>query len=263
MLDITISPEQKLFWQQNGYIHLENVFSEECVATMARWFTELEQWPETPGKWMQYFERGKNAERQLCRLENFFPYHDGLRAVMTHPSLMNALQELMGEGAVLFKEKINFKLAGGGAYAPHQDAPAFTTFGQNFHVTVLLPIDDATVENGCLYMVKAAHKNGLYALNADNTIADHVAEEMKWEALPAKRSDLVIFDSYVPHRSYPNSSTTPRRSLYLTYNKAKDGSFREQYFAHKRSSFPPECERVEGADYSQWEATYNVGNPIR
>ena len=60
---------------------------------------------------MKYFENSsKNGDRLLCRVENFIPYHDGLRALLTDGDVMRILHELMGEAPVLFKEKINAKL---------------------------------------------------------------------------------------------------------------------------------------------------------
>jgi ectoine hydroxylase-related dioxygenase (phytanoyl-CoA dioxygenase family) len=51
---------------------------------------------------------------------------------------------------VLFKEKINFKFSGANGFTPHQDYPAFLSFGQTYHITMMLAIDDCTIENGCL-----------------------------------------------------------------------------------------------------------------
>jgi hypothetical protein len=59
----------------------------------------------------------------------------------------------------------------------------------------------------------------------------------------------VFFDSFVPHRSPPNSSLLPRRLLYVTYGRAADGDRREEYFADKRASYPPDVERVPGREY--------------
>lgn len=53
---------------------------------------------------------------------------------------------------MLFKEKINYKLPGGRGFAPHQDAPAFASFGQRYHGTLLVSVNRATPENGCLEM---------------------------------------------------------------------------------------------------------------
>lgn len=259
---LQLSSDQQNFWNANGYLLLKNVISPKLASAIQQWVCEITAWPETPGQWMKYFERSAQDSRLLCRVENFLDYHDGFRQLVTCPPLLDLLAHLQGEPAVLFKEKINFKFPGGGAYAPHQDAPAFTTYNQTYHINVLIPIDPATIENGCLYMVKGAHKLGLLPQDDKGTIADHVVREMEWEALPVGRYDLVIFDSYVPHRSYPNQSQDPRRSLYVTYNRLSEGARRNDYFAHKRTSFPPECERIPGKDYSQWEALYNLGNPI-
>ena len=40
-------------------------------------------------------------------------------------ALLDVASALLGEPAVLYKEKVNYKLPGGAGYAPHQDAPAY------------------------------------------------------------------------------------------------------------------------------------------
>ncbi len=62
---------------------------------------------------------------KLCRSENLIPFHDGLRAFLTAGPMLETATALLGEPAVLYKEKINYKLPGGAGYAPHQDAPAY------------------------------------------------------------------------------------------------------------------------------------------
>ena len=62
---------------------------------------------------MKYFEKTEHDGRQLCRIENFVPYHKALCDLLTGPTTIAVLAKLFGEDAVLFKEKINFKLAGG------------------------------------------------------------------------------------------------------------------------------------------------------
>ena len=48
-----------------------------------------------------------------------------------------------------------------------------------------------------------------------------------------KRSagDIALFDSYIPHRSHPNTSDRPHDAMYITYNRLSEGSHREDYFA--------------------------------
>ena len=68
-------------------------------------------------------------------------------------------------------------------------------------------------------------------------------------ACPTRPGDAVFFDSYVPHRSEANATAAPRRVLYVTYNRRADGDHRVRYYADKRRSFPPACEREPGREY--------------
>jgi 2-aminoethylphosphonate dioxygenase len=57
-----------------------------------------------------------NAEgrRVLCRTENYAASHAGFSSLLRGQKLLDLLEELSGEPMLLFKEKINYKLAGSG-----------------------------------------------------------------------------------------------------------------------------------------------------
>ena len=248
-------------WNRDGYVLLENHLHPSERDDLARWVEELAGWPEEPGKWMKWYENVATG-RQLCRVEDFVPYHAGLANFLQSSELCNVLELLLGEPAALFKEKINFKLPGGAGFQPHQDAPAFTAFGQSYHVTVMIAVDPATRENGCLEVVESLHGSGLLPQAADGTLAKEWVDKQVWKPVEMQPGDVLIFDSYLAHRSGPNRTNRPRRALYVTYNRVSAGSHRDAYFQRKRAAFPPECERKPGVDYSQTAAVYNLGNPI-
>ena len=253
-----LSVEEKKAWQEEGLLHLRGAFDGEALL---RWTDELAEWPETAGKWMKYFEE-VDGERKLCRVENFLPYHEGWRGVVSDPFLAGVLADAFGEAGQLFKEKINFKLPGGSGFAAHQDAPAFASFGQSFHITAMVSIDPSTVANGCLEVACGQHAQGLMEMTSAQVLSEGAIESLEWVPLETDPGDLVIFGSYLPHRSGPNTSEKPRRAAYLTYNASSDGDFRDQYYASKRAVFPPEIEREPGKDYSN-TGLYNIGNPIQ
>ncbi|MGB0637999.1 MAG: phytanoyl-CoA dioxygenase family protein [Myxococcota bacterium] len=264
MLPNTLSAEQLQFWAKNHYLVLRQPFGSSTVSSIREWTDELASWPETPGKWMKYFETGETGDqRMLCRVENFIQHHHQFKELIEGEATLALLSALMKEPAVLFKEKINFKLPGGSGFAPHQDAPAFTSFGHTFHITMMITIDEATVDNGCLEFSTGVPMYENLPTEADGTIARSVVENLPWTPLETKAGDIVFFDSYIPHRSPANTSDQSRRAAYVTYNRASEGSVRDRYFADKRSVFPPECERVEGVDYAATAGPYNLGNPIR
>ena len=252
------------YWKANGYLLLPGYVGAQELQNLANWTEELESLPETPGKWMKYFEKSAldGAKRMLCRLENFIPYHQGYFDFLNDRCKLALLSQLMEEPAILFKEKINFKLPGGKGFKRHQDAPAFATFGQTYHITMMVALDAATVENGCLEVVRGHNDLKMLPQAPDGTLHQDVVDGLRWEPIVMNPGDLLFFNSYLPHGSASNRSTAPRRALYITYNKKSEGDRRDAYFTHKRETFPPDCERLPGVDYLSKASVYNLGNPI-
>jgi ectoine hydroxylase-related dioxygenase (phytanoyl-CoA dioxygenase family) len=258
-----MTAEQIHSWEKSGYVLLPGFLGPESAERARAFTSELAGWPEAPGKWMKYFEAGPAGERQLCRVENFIDYHAGIADIIRAEALFSLLAGLMREEALLFKEKINYKLPGGSGFAPHQDAPAFTAFGQRYHITMMLAIDPATPENGCLEVVDELHKSGLLPEEPDGTLDRAFCDALTWKPIPMSPGDALLFDSYVPHRSGPNRTAAPRRAFYVTYNRASEGDRRADYYAHKRRHFPPECEREGWTPDPAEMRRYNLANPIR
>jgi ectoine hydroxylase-related dioxygenase (phytanoyl-CoA dioxygenase family) len=258
-----LTATQQDFWKKNGYIIIKDYFNEEQKAELVNWVEDLETRPETAGKWMKYFETPATDPngRQLCRVENFLQFHEGFDELLRGEKLIGVLSELMGEPAMLFKEKINFKLPGGNGFLPHQDAPAFTSFGQKFHITLMVSIDASNPENGCLQMAPAMHDKGMLPTAPDATVDSEYAETLNWEYVETEPGDIVLFDSYIPHKSDANVSDRPRRALYITYNRTSEGNYREEYYKEKRAVFPPDVERDPNKVYGD-SGVFNVGNPV-
>lgn len=256
-----LSADQMIQFHQQGYVHLTDVFTPRQISRLQTAATQLGQLPETAGKWMKYFETSSDGERLLCRIENFVQYDASLGSLIGGPRFTGWISQLMNEPACLFKEKINFKLPGAAGFQPHQDAPAFTSFGHDYHITLMLSFDASTAQNGCLEIVPGDWPNEYLQLKPDLTLTDESVSQMDWQALPTSPGDVVMFGSYIPHRSGPNQSSDPRRALYATYNRLSAGNVRDAYFAEKREVFPPDVERAPGKDY-QDSGVFNVGNPV-
>lgn len=259
-----LSDEQKRHWQHEGFVILRDFFSKEISQYLGQWCDELTAWPETPGKWMKYFEKNQQVKRQLCRIEHFIDYHSEMNELARGARTMHLVSELMGEPAAIFKEKINYKFPNGGGFKPHQDAPAFISFKQKYHITLMIAIDACTLENGCLQVVTGgANKPEILPQEPDGSIAASIAQQLQWTPIECQPADVILFDSYLPHYSEPNRTQGARRAFFITYNKMSEGgSMRDAYYQDKREQFPPDCERDPNKDYSAGAAIYNVANPI-
>lgn len=217
-------------WERQGYLVVRGALDPPTVAAVAAAVDEVEGWAREGGPGLHHFEQ-TDAGVRLARSEDLDAHQPVLSAVMRTGFLPDLLGEVLGEPVVLFKEKINFKHPGGGGFAPHQDATAYRFV--DHHVSVMVPVDPATVASGCLEF--AAHHPDRVLPHEAGRIDPAWVAAATWRPVEAAPGDVVVFDSYVPHRSDTNRSDRPRRVLYLTYNAASRGDHRERYYADKRA----------------------------
>jgi 2-aminoethylphosphonate dioxygenase len=232
---------------RDGYLVVRDFFGADQTRDILRWTHELETAPEMPSQHWVYHEDSltEPGRRLIQRIENFCPFHTGFDDLIRHGALSRWTAALMGGEVVLFKEKINFKMAGGPGFKAHQDQQAGWTRYAPLFVTALVTIDPATIENGCLEIVPGRHREGL--IGQEWNPLDETS--LSLQPVPTAPGDAIFFDSFVPHASKPNLTSVPRRLLYLTYNLASAGDHRAQYYAEKHASFPPDVERDASKTY--------------
>jgi ectoine hydroxylase-related dioxygenase (phytanoyl-CoA dioxygenase family) len=244
-----LSQQQVEQFHRDGFLVVRGMYSADEVAEISQWTDEVANYPEVPGKYMMYFEKSQvDGERILCRIENFVPYHDGFSKLITARRMQQAVSELFGEEAILFKDKINFKLPGGDGFKEHQDVQAGWDDFADLHITAMIAIDETNEANGSLEMIPGMHRDGLLG-EMWAPLTDEDTRHAPYVAVHCKPGDAVFFDSFAPHRSQPNRTGQARRVLYITYNRQSEGDSREQYYADKRKNYPPDIEREPGKDY--------------
>jgi hypothetical protein len=167
-----------------------------------------------------------------CIFETFDPVADLSSAVgglAIHPRLIAAISKLYGEEACLFKDKLIFKPPGARGYNLHQDYISWPTFPRSF-LTVLVPLDRSTAENGCTEVYSGYHHKGyLSAEDGDyHQLPDDSVDPARAAKLELEVGDIAIFGGFTPHRSAPNSSSRYRRQLYLSYNAFSDGGHQRE-----------------------------------
>jgi ectoine hydroxylase-related dioxygenase (phytanoyl-CoA dioxygenase family) len=217
------------YYRSHGWL-LTELLTPEQSAQLQEWVSEVQAWDDS-GDWMTHFELTRHGARK-CRTEYFTPFHAGLRDLLRTGAMNEVAGALLGEPAVLYKEKINYKLAGGAGWEPHQDAPAYPYIDS--HISCMVAVDDATPDNGCLEVVSGLHHE-LIPTDSRGCIPAHVAEHLDWQPVPLRAGQTLWFHSRTPHRSGDNLSARDRRAIYPTYNALREGDLREQYYATKRA----------------------------
>jgi|TARA_B100001093_G_C26855849_1_gene1027368 hypothetical protein len=241
-------------WNNDGFIFIkgDEIFDDETKKKIISEVDDMDNWTDQIGKSFFYYEESIDSSRGkiLNRIEYFFDYSKYLNSIFRGNDFINYISSLCGQTLVLYKEKINFKYPDTSGFEPHQDAQAgWDQHGHTFHVSIGVSIDPSNKKNGALELVRGKHKNGLIG-NMFEPISSEVVNSLDWEMFETDPLDLIIFNSYTPHRSSKNYSNNRRRMLFLTYNFLSEGDAREEYFRDKRKSFPPDIERDKNSSYS-------------
>ena len=242
-----LTQEQIDTFYNTGSLVVRGAFSPEEAKRIQAWTDELAALPEVPGRQWVFHEKSlkEPGKKLISRIEYIHPFHAGFKEL--GEALCAPVGQLLGEEAVLFKEKVNFKMPGGDGFKPHQDSQAGWDKYADFFISVLVCIDEATIENGCLEVVSGHHKRGLFRSWEPMSEAD--MKGMNFVPVPTKPGDLIFFDCYAPHQSQPNFSDNIRRLYYATYNKLSAGNHQAQYYADKHKNYPPDIERDPSKTY--------------
>jgi len=219
-------------YENQSFVVISNALSQEELHDLKQWTEELEDNTDI----LHHYEETNSGDVRLCRSEKIVDYHSGFDNMLNRGKIKDVVENILDESYTLYKEKINYKYPNAGWFRPHQDAPAYDH--SDYHVTALVSIDDATEESGCLEFAKnwSDSKREFYEVDSRGIIAEDKVESLDWIQAPTKAGDIVLFSSYVPHRSGVNRSDNPRRVLYATFNQAEKGDFRKTYYMNKEKN---------------------------
>lgn len=242
-----LSQNQLNHFKKHGFLLIHDLYEKKDMKKITQWTDEVTNYPEVPNKYMMYFEESKleKGKRILSRMEDIEPFHQGFSELFVRGEIQKITSQLFNEKALLFKDKINFKMPGGDGFKAHQDVQAGWDRYAKLHITALLSIDPSTTENGCLEIAAGNHERELVGEQWKPLEED----TLDYISVPTNPGDTIFFDSYIPHRSGPNMTDEKRRVLYVTYNAVSEGDHRRKYYADKRLNYPPDIERDPNKEY--------------
>ncbi|MFP4451358.1 MAG: phytanoyl-CoA dioxygenase family protein, partial [Rhodosalinus sp.] len=169
----------------------------------------------------------------VWQIVNIWEAAEPFRELIHEPAIVEAIAQLTGfEDLQVWHDQVQYKPAeAGGATSWHQDAPLWPTIEPQTPVSAWIPFDDATEENGCMWMVPGSHRWGdvqkyLATQNQLRTLAEFPGvgqgfeppahapiTEIEAVPCPVKRGEVHFHHSLTWHGSPQNRSTRPRRAM--------------------------------------------------
>lgn len=194
----------------------------------------------------------QESRADIRSMEPFLHLDADLDAWVDDPRLWQPATALCGADQVaLFTDKLNFKRPGGAVFPWHQDSPYFVFECPHVERLISLQVylDDATAENGCLWMIPGSHTHGRLPCFEDQGTLGRLYTDVE-RALPgaaflpieAPAGSAIFFNGDVVHGSRRNRTQTSRRAFVLTYQPAGHAQFRrpgERRVSFADGSAPP------------------------
>ncbi len=229
------------------------------IAALQAWACEIEAWPSGSHVWGHYAEQTARGPR-ICRTENVSACHAGIASIVTGVMQARASDALV-EDAVAFKDKLNFKQPGGAGYGVHQDKVAYPGAGRV--ASVLVAIDDCSVESGCLWLAGGVQE--VLPVDDRGVVRGDVAAELEWFPAELNAGDAVVIDGLAPHYSAANGSDAPRRVFIASYAPTREGYDRDHYYGARRDRMRQATEqdgRFRISTLADFEGTEVASGPV-
>jgi phytanoyl-CoA hydroxylase len=228
------TPEElRSFYEENGYLVVRDALTidevEELRAetlAICRGERGIVQGgdPAPPG-----VSDDEVMSRYLC-IHHAHKISDVMLGYMSHPAVVRVLTSVIGPNVKCMQSMLFIKSAGKPGQAWHQDEDFIPTRDRSL-IGGWISLDEATTDNGCLWVIPGSHKPGiLWQMRMlDDPDFDCAPESFGYpysddDAVPVEvgPGSLVFFNGYLLHRSLPNRAESGfRRALVNHYMSAE------------------------------------------
>lgn len=242
MLEKTLVPSQTLleiteddvnFFNKNGYLVVKNALRPDEISALRRETIRIcrGELGQVEGLPLSYPQESDDEimHKTLCI---HFPHKisEAILDFVAHPNVVEVLTRVIGPNVKCMQSMLFIKSAGKPGQAWHQDEHFIPTRDRSL-TGAWMALDDATVENGCLWVIPGSHRPGILweLAEQNNPDFDCTDEAVGFpytddDAVPVevKAGSIVFFNGYLLHRSLPNVTKSGyRRALVNHYMSAE------------------------------------------
>ena len=224
-----LSKEQKTFYDDNGYLMIENAVSSAQLETLRRITYDLvdKSRSVTENNDVYDLDEGHSAEHpRLTRIKLPHRQHPFFGELLRNSRITEVLTELLGPDTMLQTSKLNTKAPGGGAAVEwHQDW-AFYPHTNDDMLAFGLMLEDVDADNGPLMVIPGSHKGSILSHTANGVFCgaidpgDAAFELDRAVTLTGTAGDMTVHHVRTLHGSGPNMSDRNRLILFYECHAA-------------------------------------------
>jgi len=158
-----ISQENIDFYYENGYLIVEDALSPQEVAEIRAETVHICRGERGDIIGLPEHDPAETDDEVISRVLCVHHPHklsDVMMSYMKHPTIINVLTGVIGPDVKSMQSMLFIKSAGKPGQAWHQDEDFIPTRDRSL-IGAWIALDDATVDNGCLWIIPGSHKHGV------------------------------------------------------------------------------------------------------
>jgi phytanoyl-CoA hydroxylase len=226
---LPLPDEAAEFYRENGFLVVEDCVPAEGIAELREETTQVCRGNRGAYGGITEARPGETDDEVLRRyLCIHFPHKvsETMKSYVAHPSYVDVLTRIIGPNVKCMQSMLFIKASGKPGQAWHQDEVYIPTRDRSL-TGGWLAMDDATVENGCLWVLPGSHRRGVMypqrPTDGDKRFdcagVSHQFPHRYEDSVPVevKAGSIVFFNGYLLHRSLPNHATSGYRRVLVNH----------------------------------------------
>jgi phytanoyl-CoA hydroxylase len=217
MTNAMVTELQLQQFNENGYFILDNFFTPEEMNNLT---TKIDFYVDEHNRELQHTNNhngGISRANEIIFTTNLIKKDDLFQQFCSQDKFVDLTTRILGPDVSLFWDQSVYKRP-----ETHKDFPWHQDNGYGLvlseeYVTCWIALEDATIENGCIWVMPQTHLQG---------IVEHKSTPIGWQCyfgddpgtpVPLKKGSMVVFSSLLFHRSGPNVSNHVRKGYIVQF----------------------------------------------
>lgn len=214
-----VSPPQYTQFENEGYFVLEDFFTEaeiDEITTSIDNFALLHE-----EKMQKEGAQGISRPGEISFTSHLARRDPAIAAFCKHPRMVRLVTELIGPDVRLYWDQSVYKQPETPREFPWHQDNGYTPVLPEQYYTCWLALTDATLENGCIWLLPGSHLHGTLS-HEDSPIGrvGYFGDETGIP-VPLKKGSMAVFSSLTLHKSGPNLSDGARKAYIMQYIPAE------------------------------------------
>ncbi|MGH8985510.1 MAG: phytanoyl-CoA dioxygenase family protein [Acidimicrobiia bacterium] len=217
-----VTEQQARDYDERGYFVLEDVIDPDTVRALDEGIAPFD------AEVLRFLESQPEGRFSIAGVDtvsiaiHLVRRSDRLREFCAGALFADLCHDLIGPDARLYWDQAVYKRPRGTEPVLWHQDNGYTYVEPQAYLTCWIALTDATLENGCVWVVPGLHRNGTLA-HRDTPIGYQCFEDPDDAvAVPVPAGSIVVFTSLTPHTTGRNATDEVRKAYILQY--APDGA---------------------------------------